>query len=74
MFHFGVRVVVVVLQVVGRTRWPAAHDRVADLKQVIATLITVLKEKVDTIEDSMDTRHMRHMAPADAGPSKYVSP
>jgi hypothetical protein len=64
-FHLGL-----CLQIVGRTRWPAAHDRVADLKQVISTLITVLREKVENLEDSMDTQNMRHMAPVETLPAR----
>lgn len=53
-------------EVVGRTRWPAAHDKVVELKQVIATLISVLRDKMEAFEESFDERHMRHMAPQDS--------
>ena len=47
-------------QIVGGTRWPAAHDKAGDIKKTLRLLITYIQAQIEIVGNS---DNMQHMAP-----------
>ncbi len=51
------------VQIVGGTRWPAAHDKAEQIKRTLHLLIDYLQGKIDDYANAEEERTMRHMPP-----------
>jgi len=55
------KVLLAVEEIVGGTRWPAAHDKAGDIKKTLRVLITYIQAQMDVVGNS---DNMQHNAPS----------